>query len=140
MNAATPAFAVTGPPPVSVPPPALLAIVSPIPLVAEVTRLANASRISTCTAGAMFAAATTLLGCTRKARLWAAAGCTTTVASWVIATVPTVAETSLASAFVALSSPIAAPFASVGSVGWVSVFAVPVAANATVFPLITFPN
>jgi hypothetical protein len=50
-----------------------------------------------------------------------------------------VAETVFISTTVELNVPVATPFASVGSAGCVSVFPLPIAASATVTPLIGFP-
>ncbi len=69
----------------------------------------------------------------------AAAGLTTTLGCWLIATPSTAAETVFDSARVELSVPVATPFTSVGA-GLVTMFAVPVAPRVTVLPLITFPN
>ncbi len=70
----------------------------------------------------------------------AASDVTTTAGCWLIATPPTVAEIVLVSARVELSVPVATPFTSVGTAGEVRTLAAPVAARATLFPLITFPN
>src|SRR5574341_906796 len=86
------------------------------------------------------APAVTLLGCPVKTSCAAAAGVTVTVAVWVIPVPLIVAETTLPSATVALSVPVATPFASVVAPGCVSVFPVPVADSTTGSPLITLPN
>jgi len=57
----------------------------------------------------------------------------------VIAVPLAVADTVLDSATVELSVPVATPLASVGPLGWVSVFPLPVAESTTVAPLIGFP-
>jgi hypothetical protein len=68
-------------------------------------------------------------------------GVTVTLAVWVSATLPsTEADTVLVSALVELSVPVATPLASVGPAGCVSALFVPVAASATLPPLIAFPN
>jgi len=65
---------------------------------------------------------------------------TVTLAVWVSATLPsTAADTVLVSAVVELSVPVATPLASVGPAGCVSVLFVPVAASATLAPLMAFP-
>src|SRR5712692_7025787 len=84
--------------------------------------------------------AVTLLGCTTKFRLVAAAGLTTTLAVWVMATALIVADTVLVSATVELSVPVATPLAFVVPTGWVSVLPVPVAARTTVAPGIGLPS
>jgi len=65
---------------------------------------------------------------------------TTTVAVCVIPTVLIVAETVFDSATAELRLPVATPLALVVVAGCVSVFPLPVAANATVAPWIRFPN
>src|SRR6266851_1985701 len=121
LKVATPFTAATLPPPVRVPSPGFVPIASDTPLVAVVTRLLNWSRISTWTAGVIATPAVTLLGCTTKFRLLAAAGFTTTLAVWVTATPPPVAETVLVSATVELRVPVATPLAFVVPTGWVIV-------------------
>jgi hypothetical protein len=67
-------------------------------------------------------------------------GFTVTVAVCVIAVPLIVAETVLVSATVEPSEPVATPLAFVVSVGWVSVFSLPLAPRVTVAPLIGFPR
>jgi len=69
----------------------------------------------------------------------AVAGLTAIVAVWVMATPPIVAETVFPSATVALNVPVATPLAFVLPTGCVRVFPVPVAAKATIAPLIGLP-
>src|SRR5512134_629951 len=64
---------------------------------------------------------------------------TVTLAVWVTATPPTVAETDLPPAAVELSVPVAMPLASVRP-GWVSVLPPPVAASTTGTPATGLPN
>jgi len=59
---------------------------------------------------------------------------TSTDAVWVIATVLMVADTVFDSATSELSVPVATPSVPVGLLGWVTIFAVPVAATCTVAP------
>jgi hypothetical protein len=68
-----------------------------------------------------------------------AAAFTTTAGCCAMAKPPTVAATVFVPDAVELSVPIATPFTSVGVAGLVSVFAVPIAVNVTVLPLITLP-
>src|SRR6266545_5719857 len=67
------------------------------------------------------------------------AGSTVTVAVSVRGAPSIVAEMVFVSAAVELRVPVVTPFASVGSLGWVSVLPLPVAASTTVAPLIGFP-
>jgi hypothetical protein len=90
-------------------------------------------------AGVIWAPAATLLGGTSHASVSAAAGATVTVACWVIATVPTVADTVLVWARVELSVPVATPLLPVGPDGCVSVLLPPVTASVTGLFLITLP-
>src|SRR5574341_1559239 len=88
----------------------------------------------------MLAPAVPLAGGTRNTRWWAAAGVTSTFAGWLIAKPSTVAVTVFVSAMVALSVPVATPFALVVVTGCVKVFPLPVAASTTGLPLMTLPN
>src|SRR5437879_6199181 len=90
-------------------------------------------------AGVMCAPAATLVGGTVQTSVSAAAEVTVTVACWVIATLPTVADTVLVWARVELSVPVATPFVPVGPDGCVRVLAFPVAASVTALVLITLP-
>ena len=69
----------------------------------------------------------------------AGAGVTVTLAVREIATPLIVAETVLVSATVERKAPVAAPLASVGLLGWVSVFPLPEAARTTAAPGIGVP-
>ncbi len=79
-NPAKPTLAMVVSGPVSVAPPGLLASAIETVAVAEVTVLPNGSSMATRTRGAIGWPATTLLGCTRKARRVAATAVTFTVA------------------------------------------------------------
>src|SRR6266550_2859506 len=138
LKVATPLTAATaGVPPVRVPALGFVPMASVTPLVAFVTRLLNWSRISTCTAGVSVAPAVVLAGgCTTKLTLVATAGPTVTVGCWVIATPPTVADTTLGSALVELRLPVATPFASVAAAGVRVLPVVGDAVSTTVLPLI----
>src|SRR5439155_174134 len=86
------------------------------------------------------APAVALDGSTMNATWSMPSGFTVTLAVWVSATVPsTEADTVLVSALVELNVPVATPLASVCPAGCVSVLFVPVAASATLAPLIAFP-
>src|SRR5256885_4190 len=87
----------------------------------------------------MWAPAATLLGGTGWTRVWAVADVTVTVACWVIATPPTVADTVFAWATVELSVPVATPFVPVGPDGCVRVLLFPVTASVTALFLMTLP-
>src|SRR5436190_1195453 len=106
----------------------------------ELSVLPNWSCMATCIAGAMASPAVALDGSTMNATWSMPSGFTVTLAVWVSATLPsTDADTVLVSALVELSVPVATPLASVGPAGCVSVLFVPVAASATLAPLIAFP-
>jgi hypothetical protein len=64
---------------------------------------------------------------------------TVTVAVWVTAVPPIVAETTAVPSVVELNVPVATPLALVGAAGCVSVLPAPVAASTTAAPLIGFP-
>src|SRR5207302_441804 len=108
--------------------------------VKPVAVLSFASSAVTCTAGVMLAPATALvdalvpveavmgdvaatLDCAPETVL----ATTSTDAVWVIATVLMVADTVFDSATSELSVPVATPSVPVGLLGWVTIFAVPVA-------------
>src|SRR5690242_21778638 len=71
----------------------------------------------------------------------AGAAVTVMVAVWVTVTLPfTVAVTTLLPVAVELRVPVTWPLVLVAPAGWVSAFPVPVAASATLAPLIGLPN
>src|SRR6266700_2239786 len=119
--------------------------VLPVPLalsttVAPATGLPSASRAVTVIVDVPLPAVIGVVAATLDCAPETVLACTTTVAVCVIATPLIVADTVFDSATAELNVPVATPSPLVGPVGWVSVFARPVAARTTVAPGIGLPK
>jgi len=119
--------------------------VLPVPLalsttVAPATGLPSASRAVTVIVDVPLPAVIGVVAATLDCAPETVLACTMTVAVCVIATPLIVADTAFDSATAELNVPVATPSPLVGPVGWVSVFARPVAARTTVAPGIGLPK